>query len=130
MAPVQGASLYGHKVSAGFPSPADDYVEDRLDLNQLLVHNKFATFFLRVKGDSMINAGIHDCRHPSRRPVHRRGYTPPFQQPHACSGQDQPQDGQGNNQTGQRRNRPRMDYENRQQEPAYTTRWDELPVVS
>ena len=60
MAPVQGASLYGHKVSAGFPSPADDYVEDRLDLNQLLVHNQSATFFLRVKGDSMINAGIHD----------------------------------------------------------------------
>ncbi len=52
--------LFGHKVSAGFPSPADDYIEDRLDLNQLLVHNKSATFFLRVKGDSMINAGIHD----------------------------------------------------------------------
>lgn len=59
-APVQAAFLYGHKVSAGFPSPADDYVEDRLDLNQLLIHNKTATFFLRVKGDSMINAGIHD----------------------------------------------------------------------
>lgn len=52
--------LYGHKVAAGFPSPADDYVETRLDLNQLLVRNRSATFFLRVKGDSMINAGIHD----------------------------------------------------------------------
>lgn len=52
--------LFGHKVPAGFPSPADDYVEDRLDLNQLLVQNKYATFFLRVRGDSMVNAGIHD----------------------------------------------------------------------
>ena len=52
--------LYGHKVSAGFLSVADDYVEGRLDLNQLLVRNKSATFFLRVKGDSMTGAGIHD----------------------------------------------------------------------
>lgn len=52
--------LYGYKVAAGFPSPADDYVETRLDLNQLLVRNRSATFFLRVQGDSMINAGIHD----------------------------------------------------------------------
>ncbi len=59
-APLQHIPLYGYKVPAGFPSPADDYVEDRLDLNQLLVQNKAATFFLRVKGDSMINAGIHD----------------------------------------------------------------------
>ena len=59
-APVAQLPLYGHKVSAGFPSSADDYVEDRLDLNQLLVRNRSATFFLRVKGDSMVNAGIHD----------------------------------------------------------------------
>lgn len=58
--PVFRIPLFGHVVSAGFPSPADDYVEDRLDLNQLLVHNKAATFFLRVKGDSMDGAGIHD----------------------------------------------------------------------
>lgn len=58
--PEQPVPLYGHKVTAGFPSPADDYVEDRLDLNQLLVKNKPATFFLRVKGDSMIGDGIHD----------------------------------------------------------------------
>jgi len=60
LAPVERIPLYAHKVSAGFPSPADDYIEDRLDLNQLLVQNKSSTFFLRVKGDSMINAGIHD----------------------------------------------------------------------
>ena len=60
IAPVQPIPLCGHTLQAGFPSPADDYVEDRLDLNQLLAHNKSATFFLRVKGDSMINAGIHD----------------------------------------------------------------------
>lgn len=59
MAPVQLTPLYSHSISAGFPSPADDYIEDRLDLNQLLVNNKAATFFLRVKGDSMVNAGIH-----------------------------------------------------------------------
>lgn len=58
--PVLRIPLFGHSVPAGFPSPADDYVEDRLDLNQLLVHNKAATFFLRVKGDSMEDAGIHD----------------------------------------------------------------------
>lgn len=52
--------LFSHAVPAGFPSPADDYVEDVLDLNKLLIQNKPATFFLRVKGDSMINAGIHD----------------------------------------------------------------------
>jgi DNA polymerase V len=60
LTPVQRIPLFGHTVPAGFPSPADDYVEDRLDLNQLLVQNKSATFFLRVKGDSMVNAGIHD----------------------------------------------------------------------
>lgn len=46
-------------VCAGFPSPADDYIEGALDLNKLLVHNAPATFFLRVKGDSMTGAGIH-----------------------------------------------------------------------
>ena len=52
--------LYGSKVSAGFPSPADDYIEARLNLNELLVKHPAATFFLRVSGDSMIGAGIHD----------------------------------------------------------------------
>lgn len=50
--------IYGHKVAAGFPSPADDYVEGKLDLNEHLIPHKEATFFLRVAGDSMINAGI------------------------------------------------------------------------
>lgn len=44
---------------AGFPSPADDYLDGALDLNKLLVNNAPATFFLRVKGDSMTGAGIH-----------------------------------------------------------------------
>jgi DNA polymerase V len=59
MAPIQLTPLYGYSISAGFPSPADDYIQDRLDLNELLIHNKAATFFLRVQGDSMLNAGIH-----------------------------------------------------------------------
>jgi len=46
-------------VSAGFPSPADDYIENSLDLNKHLIKHPAATFFVRVKGDSMINAGIH-----------------------------------------------------------------------
>ena len=47
-------------VSAGFPSPADDHTEENIDLNEHLISNPFSTFFLRVKGDSMINAGIKD----------------------------------------------------------------------
>lgn len=46
-------------VSAGFPSPAEDYIESELDLNKFLIKNPAATFFVRVKGDSMIDAGIH-----------------------------------------------------------------------
>jgi len=46
-------------VSAGFPSPADDYVDRKLDLNELLIKNPAATFFVRVAGDSMTGAGIH-----------------------------------------------------------------------
>lgn len=46
-------------VSAGFPSPAEDYTDQKLDLNELLIKNPAATFFVRVDGDSMINAGIH-----------------------------------------------------------------------
>jgi DNA polymerase V len=45
-------------VSAGFPSPADDYIESKLDLNDLLIPHPSSTFFTRVKGDSMVNAGI------------------------------------------------------------------------
>ncbi|MEA2950928.1 MAG: polymerase [Alphaproteobacteria bacterium] len=46
------------KVSAGFPSPADDYLESPLDFNELLIENPAATFAVRVAGDSMIGAGI------------------------------------------------------------------------
>jgi DNA polymerase V len=47
-------------VSAGFPSPADDYVESRIDLNQHLIRHPAATFFVRVSGDSMTGAGIQN----------------------------------------------------------------------
>ncbi|WP_081650643.1 LexA family protein [Paucidesulfovibrio longus] len=55
-----GAPLYGASVAAGFPSPADDYVESALDLNEYLVGNPAATFMVRVSGESMLGAGIHD----------------------------------------------------------------------
>ncbi|MBI6119637.1 translesion error-prone DNA polymerase V autoproteolytic subunit [Salegentibacter maritimus] len=45
-------------ISAGFPSPADDHLEDVIDLNHQLIRNKEATFFGRAEGDSMIDAGI------------------------------------------------------------------------
>ncbi len=51
--------LYGCNVSAGFPSPADEYIERHLDLNKHLISNPPATFFVRASGDSMINAGIY-----------------------------------------------------------------------
>ena len=47
-------------VPAGFPSPADSYIERKLDLNTYLIKRPAATFFLRVQGDSMTGAGIHD----------------------------------------------------------------------
>ena len=46
-------------ISAGFPSPAENYIEGELNLNSLLITNPPATFFVRVSGESMINAGIH-----------------------------------------------------------------------
>ena len=52
--------LLSDSISAGFPSPADDYTEENIDLNEYLISNPFSTFFLRVKGDSMINSGIKD----------------------------------------------------------------------
>ncbi len=51
--------LFDAAVSAGFPSPAADYEQDKLDLNKHLVSNPAATFFVKVTGDSMIGAGIH-----------------------------------------------------------------------
>tara|TARA_Y100000589_G_scaffold331668_1_gene386270 strand:- start:3498 stop:3899 length:402 start_codon:yes stop_codon:yes gene_type:complete len=52
--------LLSDSISAGFPSPADDYEEENIDLNEYLIRNPFSTFFLRVKGHSMINSGIKD----------------------------------------------------------------------
>ncbi len=46
--------------SAGFPSPAENYLEEQLDLNKYLIKNKESSFFVRVSGDSMINVGIFD----------------------------------------------------------------------
>lgn len=51
---------FGHKVRAGFPSPADDYVESWLDLNEHLIEHKDATFFVQATGDSMTGAGIQE----------------------------------------------------------------------
>ena len=48
------------KVGAGFPSPATDYVEDDLDLNNHLIKNTPSTFLIRVQGKSMNKVGIHD----------------------------------------------------------------------
>ena len=47
------------RLPAGFPSPADDYIEGKLDLNRHLIKHPAATFFVRVTGDSMTGAGIH-----------------------------------------------------------------------
>lgn len=52
--------LYLSKVAAGFPSVAEDYIANALDLNEHLIKHPAATFFVRATGDSMINAGIHE----------------------------------------------------------------------
>ena len=52
--------FYLHKVGAGFPSPASDYIEDDIDLNSHLITNAPATFIIRVQGKSMTNVGIYD----------------------------------------------------------------------
>ena len=50
--------MFTESVAAGFPSPATDYCESRLDLNELCVKHPAATYFVRAQGDSMIEAGI------------------------------------------------------------------------
>ena len=50
--------LFTARVSAGFPSPADDFIDKTLDLNEFLIEHPSATFFVRVEGTSMIDAGI------------------------------------------------------------------------
>lgn len=47
-------------VRAGFPSPADDYIEGQLDLNEHFIHHPAATFYVRVSGESMMGAGIYN----------------------------------------------------------------------
>lgn len=51
----QQVPFYGESVPAGFPSPAADYVERSLDLNELCINHPAATFFVRADGDSMID---------------------------------------------------------------------------
>lgn len=51
--------LFTSAVQAGFPSPADDYMEGKLDLNKHLIKHPTATFFVRAAGESMIKVGIH-----------------------------------------------------------------------
>ena len=55
-----GLPLYLAPVEAGFPSPAEDYLDCKLDLHRHMVRNEAATFFLRAHGESMLGAGIHD----------------------------------------------------------------------
>ena len=52
--------LFNHTIQAGFPSPADDYVAESLDLNEHLMPRKEASYLLTVSGESMIGVGIHD----------------------------------------------------------------------
>ncbi|WP_299112512.1 translesion error-prone DNA polymerase V autoproteolytic subunit [uncultured Winogradskyella sp.] len=55
-----GANFFDTRIPAGFPSPADDFKEQRLSLDDELVKNKEATFYARVSGQSMIGAGLDD----------------------------------------------------------------------
>lgn len=66
--------LYSDPVQCGFPSPAQDYVEQRIDLNELLVSHPSATYFVKAAGDSMIEGGISEgdllIVDSSRKPEH------------------------------------------------------------
>ena len=55
----QPLALYLSRIKAGFPSPAEDYLDKKLDLNEHLIKHPASTFFVKVKGDSMIGAGIN-----------------------------------------------------------------------
>lgn len=52
--------LVAWHIACGFPSPADDYRESELDINELLIAHPEATFYVRVSGDSMEGAGIFE----------------------------------------------------------------------
>ncbi|HGY5543439.1 MAG: LexA family protein [Prochlorococcus sp.] len=56
----QALPLAGENVEAGFPSPAEDYIETGIDLNEQLIRHPTSTFFLRVSGHSMTGVGIHN----------------------------------------------------------------------
>lgn len=58
--PKSEIRLLSHRISAGFPSPAADYADEGLDLNNYLIRNKASTYFLMVRGLSVIEAGIFD----------------------------------------------------------------------
>lgn len=60
LARASAVPMFVSRVAAGFPSPATDYMQDGLDLNEYLVQHKAASFLFEVKGDSMKNAGIMD----------------------------------------------------------------------
>ena len=57
--PNRKVPLFTESVAAGFPSPATDYCESRLDLNELCIKHPAATYFVRAQGDSMVEAGIY-----------------------------------------------------------------------
>ncbi|BCE02636.1 translesion error-prone DNA polymerase V autoproteolytic subunit [Marinicellulosiphila megalodicopiae] len=57
--PALKLPMFLERISAGFPSPAQDYIEQRLDLNELCIEHPASTYFVRVQGDSMIEAGIY-----------------------------------------------------------------------
>jgi len=59
-APLIQLPLFLTPVACGFPSPAQDYIEQTLDLNELCVARPAVTYYVRAQGNSMINAGIHD----------------------------------------------------------------------
>jgi len=52
--------MFAEHIEAGFPSPAQDYVDQCMDLNELCIRHPATAFFVRVKGDSMLEGGIHD----------------------------------------------------------------------
>lgn len=56
--PSMSFPLYTDTVACGFPSPAEDYIETEIDMNDYLIEHPAATFFLRVSGESMVQAGI------------------------------------------------------------------------
>jgi DNA polymerase V len=55
----QELPIFVARISAGFPSPAEDYIDKKLDLNEYLIKHPAATFFVRVEGNSMVDAGIN-----------------------------------------------------------------------